>query len=112
VIVLSTGLIAFKYFGPPQDELSLWWLSVFTLLLTGMLHILSTNKNIRIPFGLTMDQSAITTKILALDWLFTLGDAAAKRIRYLAVGFSNLLEGAGGLLWAIVLLVLILSILQ
>lgn len=112
VIVLSKGLIAFKYFGPPQDELSLWWLSVFTLLLTGMLHILSTKKNIRIPFGLTMDQSAITTKILALDWLFTLGDAAAKRIRYLAVGFSNLLEGAGGLLWAIVLLVLILSILQ
>jgi len=112
VMVLSTGLIAFKYIGLPQEELSLWWLNAFALLLTGILVLLSTKKNIKIPSRLKLDRSAITIKILSLEWLFTLGDAAANRIRNLAAGFSSLLEGAGGLLWAIVLLILILSIMQ
>ena len=112
VMILSTGLIAFKYIGLPQEELSLWWLNAFALLLTGILILLSTKKNIKIPSRLKQDRSAITIKILSLEWLFTLGDAAANRIRNLAAGFSSLLEGAGGLLWAIVLLILILSIMQ
>jgi hypothetical protein len=112
VIVLSAGLITFKFIGPPQEELSLWWLGLVGLLLTGLFIFLSTKKNIKIFSRLKLDRSTVTIKILSLDWLFNLGDAIAKRMKNLAAGFSDLLEGAGGLLWALVLLVLILSILQ
>jgi hypothetical protein len=111
VIVLSSSMIAFKYTGPPQEELSLWWLGVFEILLVGILIFLSSKKNLKIPSRLKLDRSVLTLKILSLDWLFNFGGAAAKRIRNLAFGFSKLLEGAGGLLWAIVFLVLIFSIL-
>jgi hypothetical protein len=112
VIVLSAGLITFKFIGSPQEELSLWWLGLFVLLLTGLFIFLSTKKNIKIFSRLKLDRSAVTIKILSLDWLFNLVGAIAKRMKNLATGFSGLLEGAGGLLWALVLLVLILSILQ
>jgi hypothetical protein len=112
VIVLSAGLITFKFIGSPQEELSLWWLGLFGLLLTGLFIFLSTKKNIKIFSRLKLDRSAVTIKILSLDWLFNLVGAIAKRMKNLATGFSGLLEGAGGLLWALVLLVLILSILQ
>lgn len=112
VMVLSTGLIAFKNIGTPQEEFSFWWLGMFVLLLTGLFIFLFTKKNLKILDRLKPDRSAITIKILSLDWFFNIGDAAAKRMKNLAAGFSGLLEGAGGLLWALVLLVLILSILQ
>lgn len=111
VILLSSGLITFKNIGLPKDELSLWWLGVFELLLTGSLIFLSLSKNFKIPSRLKLDHSSAILKILTLDWLFDIGIAIPNRIKNFAFGFSNLLEGAGGILWAIVLLILLLSIL-
>jgi len=110
VIVLSIGMIVFKYTAFPQEEISLWWLGVIVILLTGIFIILSERKVLKMTALSKLDRSALMIRILSLDWLFIIGNSVEKRIRALVAGFSNLLEGAGGLLWAIVLLVLILSI--
>ncbi len=112
IMILSGELIAFKFINGSRVELSLWWAGVIVVLFTSVLVFL-TRQEIRVfPLKTRLNNSSIEMRILSLNWLFDLGQGLKNRLRNFVSGFSRLLEGSGGLLWALVFLVLILSILR
>jgi hypothetical protein len=110
--VLSAGLISFKFIEVTQVEISLWWIGVFVVLIASILVFLSSRGNKIFYSASKIARSSAELQISTLQWLFDLTKVIENRLRNLISGFSRLLEGPGGILWALVFLVLILSILR
>lgn len=110
--VLASGIIALKYLGPPASEFGMWWLGVAVFIGTAGFVVLVHRHRKKIK-GLTREgEPLLLMKIFTLNWFFAFHREIGKRLSRLVTGFSELLEGAGGILWALVLLVLILSALR
>lgn len=111
-LILTTGVISVKYLVPAQSEFALWWIGVIVLsLLTGLI-MLRKNGKLKLPFSSKTDSSGSAMSILSLDWIFSSGSGIERRLKTLAASLSNMFEGAGGFLWALVLLVMILTVLR
>ena len=112
LLILASGVISFKFIEPLQREVAHWWVGVIVVSLLAGLYILQRKRKIKLPNTSKLYFSVSAQKFLSLDWIFRLSAQIEKRLKNLAAGFSNLFEGAGGLLWALVLLVLILTVLR
>jgi len=51
-------------------------------------------------------------KVLSFEWLIKTVTVLAERLRPLVNGFSNLMEGEGGILWSIVFMALLVTLLR
>ncbi len=112
VLTLSSGVISFKFNAPFQMESNQWWVGVIVVSLLVVFLILHRSRKFHNPFGSKLDMTGLTQKVLSLDWVSRFTDLVEKRLRNLAASFSNLFEGAGGFLWALVILILILTIIR
>ena len=112
VLTLSSGVISFKFNAPFQMEPNQWWVGVIVVSLLVVFLILHRSRKFHNPFGSKLDITGLTQKVLSLDWVSRFTDLVEKRLRNLAASFSNLFEGAGGFLWALVILILILTIIR
>lgn len=112
--VLIGGSIAIKNLSNPINETRYWWIGAAVLVCALTInffykqyHPLEKLDNYRQSKGLST-----IFYFFSLDWLFNIGREIESRFERVVIGFSRLLDGEGGILWAFVFLVLILTILQ
>jgi hypothetical protein len=104
-------LIVYFFLGfwtqPALKEVSWagWSGGVAALGLAGILWFLNTRQP-RVPRRLVM----AILRIFSLNWLYSLIGLLYRSLRYLVDWITLILEGDGGILWAILLLALILSL--
>lgn len=111
-LILASGVISIKFNEPFQREFNLWWFGVIVVILLAVILFLLRSRIFRNPFRSKLDLIEISQKVLSLDWISRFSGLVEKRLRNLAASFSNLFEGAGGFLWALVILILILTIIR
>lgn len=110
--ILSAGIISIKYLDNSQNEFQYWWaglLVVIGVLGITMLINRKGKKSTSIERSIPYDVSKFL-KFLSFDWFFSFGQIIESRLSRIVTGFSGLLEGAGGILWALVFLLLILTV--
>ncbi len=95
------------------DEFQYWWVGGITTIFASAFYILLRKeykvlKEIQI-FSET--RSIWLWEILKFEWLFKAIRLIEENIEKIINGFSGLLEGEGGILWSLVLLLLLLTVL-
>jgi hypothetical protein len=87
----------------------LWWWAILILLLASGWAFLALKIFVRIPRGTISTQ---WTRVLRIEWLYHLLSSLYNFLSRIAAAVTNAIEGEGGLLWSLLLLILILSILS
>lgn len=112
--VLTAGFISVRYSGGFNEELKSWWAGILSLIFMVFLiyWVIKNEKG----FSAGQTNSSVLLlfiqKIFSFEWLSRLLYEGEIRLSRIVIGFSGLLEGAGGILWALVFLLLILTILK
>ena len=115
--ILALGLIGW----PNAFTLGVWWLPLISLMGVIATVIIVQRYDIRPPY-LKLPRSKPLVKvaewilpriepIFRLEWLYRLIWQIYTFLGFLLHGFSTLLEGEGGILWTIMLLILLVSLL-
>jgi hypothetical protein len=89
--------------------IGIWWVSIVTLLLAGGTTALALRVLPRLGLPSLSNQ---WIRILRLEWLYKTVSWVYDRFHSLANLVTNSLEGEGGVLWSLLLLVLVVSILS
>jgi len=105
IIILSKAAI--------DLELMNWWVGAIVALIAVVGYLL-LKKSISISssekfFG--QGNRIFILRLLSLEWLFNIFSFIEIKVRGFVDGLSELMEGEGGILWALVLLILIFSML-
>ena len=95
-------------------EIKFWWVGVLVVALTLLgIVFLKRNNNFGIIIESRLNREIVFIwKVFTLDWLFELAQLLKVQTKSVVNGISKLLEGEGGILWAIVLLLLVFSVLR
>jgi len=108
--VLSIGAISFRNLSDFSLELQYWWIGGGVLISAFAFYYLFNRKiskdNPVHPIG----ETSVINRFFSMNWIFSLTLEFEKRISKIVTGFSGLLEGEGGILWALVFLLLILTV--
>ena len=114
--VLAILLITYRLAGSLINEISNWWAGMaITSVMAGFIFWKrrQTGKN---PEGnLEIERTEINQRvenILSFEWMIKTAAVLTERLRPLVKGFSNLMEGEGGILWSIVFLALLVTLLR
>ncbi len=112
--LLSLGTLIFRTIGSTSDELSGIWAGLFVVGLVLGIYFWnrSRNKPLFPEDQLKRLDSARVEKILTFAWLFKGTDTIIGWCRPLVAGFSQLLEGEGGVIWSMVLLAMLVTLLK
>ena len=112
---LTLGLIGW----PGSLTIGLWWLPLVSTLLAGIAFILIRRLGISAPYLQLPASSWLTTvldwispriePIFRLEWLYRLAWSIYTFIGKILQIFSGILEGEGGILWTLLLLLLLIS---
>jgi hypothetical protein len=89
--------------------IGLWWLAGLVILLAAGFSFLSRKFLVHLPPGNISDQ---WTRIFRIAWLYRILSALYNFLLRVTVTITTAIEGEGGLLWSLLLLILILSILS
>ncbi|MDY6866770.1 MAG: hypothetical protein SVT56_02530 [Chloroflexota bacterium] len=116
--ILALGLIGW----PGSLTMGIWWLGLISTVLVFSALILIRQFGITPPYiqlpassGVTKALNRIVPKLeplFRLEWLYQLAWRVNNVIGGILQGFSTILEGEGGILWTILLLVLLVTILM
>jgi hypothetical protein len=114
ITILSLGALIFRTMGSLSDEISGIWAGLFIaiVVLGFFLWNRSRNKPLFSENQLNKLDSARAEKILTFAWLFNVTDTIMSWCRPLVTGFSQLLEGEGGVIWSMVLLAMLVTLLK
>lgn len=112
-LVTIVGIIT-RSFNSIDDEIDLWWIGILVVASTliGYGYLKRSNNFEKIIQSNLVQGNKFLWKILNLGWLFDLAKIIETQIKSIVNGISKLLEGEGGILWAIVLLLLVFSVLR
>jgi hypothetical protein len=114
LMLLSVALIIFNSFYSLENEIGSWWIGMTVLLLSATGYFFAVRKNFfdnlsqkdsRISFS-------VVWKFLTFDWVFETTSFIETKTSGAINSLSALLEGEGGILWALLLLLLFLTILK
>lgn len=108
---LTAALIVFRNLTSISEELNYWWMSLVMLGISLFLSFVFNrkSKSINSNNGVLAIQN---NSIFSLNWLFKPLVELIRRIQTLINAFSEIIEGEGGVLWALVLLFLLLSMIN
>lgn len=109
LFLVSVALLLGFWGWPGARTIGLWWLSMVVILLVAGFTILEGRFLVRMPIG---NPSGHWSQIFRLERFYSLLNGLYNLFRRIADVITGSLEGDGGLLWSILLLVLILSILS
>jgi hypothetical protein len=104
-VYIILGLGALPYFGN-EDLASSWWPPVAVLALAAAIFVAFRTRRL----DLQPRAASLLNAIFSLDWLQVLVARVLRVIEWLFYFGSRLLEGNAGVLWAIMLVVLMLSL--
>jgi len=94
-------------------EFQNWWIGLAVVLFAIIGYIFLDKKiSKREPEKFLPEAGSIfVLRFMSLEWLFNAFSFIENKIRGFVNGFSGLMEGEGGIIWAFVLLILIFSML-
>jgi hypothetical protein len=113
ILFLSAAAIIFLSRTSLSSEIYYWWMGVLVVI-PGLLGALFSGKKIikaKVPIFLSQDKQASIKEFLSFEWFFNFFSFIENKGKGLINGFSGLMEGEGGIVWALVFLVLIFSVL-
>jgi hypothetical protein len=106
-LTIATGILLGLWGWSGAQQAGTWWLAVVVNLLAILVYILARQVLNRFD----APAAALRFRLQHLDWLPRSLGAGYSLFRQLAELITSTLEGDGGLLWSLLLLVLILSLL-
>ena len=114
MFIFSLFVISIKSFSSVGEETYLWWLSLGVIISSAGLNVGFSRKNRKsLVSSRTADMRyGEITSFFSLNWLFRITNLIRQKFGKLITGFSLLLEGEGGVLWALVLLILMISLIN
>ena len=110
---LSAAAIIFFMRTTIQIEFQNWWIGSVVVLFAVAGYLFSTklssqrNAEKLLPHA----GSIFILRLMSFEWLFNAFSFIENKVRGFVNGFSGLMEGEGGIIWALVLLILIFSML-
>ena len=110
---LSAAAIIFFSRTSISVEFQYWWIGLVVLMI-GVLGYLYSGKTIiknNSAKLISQERSIVFLRLLTFDWLFNIFSFLESKVRGFVNGFSGLMEGEGGIMWALVLLILIFTML-
>jgi hypothetical protein len=111
--LLSIGAIIINSVTSLADEFQYWWVGGLTSIFASAFYIL-LRKDYKVFNEIQIFSEARSIwlwEILKFEWLFKAIRLIEENIEKIINGFSGLLEGEGGILWSLVLLLLLLTVL-
>ena len=113
---LAIILVSYRLAGSLINEISNWWAGVFIIAACGGYLLWKRRQTGNTPEGnFDLEQKRINQRVenaLSFGWLIDAVTVVAERLRPLVTGFSNLMEGEGGILWSIVFMALLVTLLR
>jgi hypothetical protein len=97
---------AFLLFTSFRRQEPLWWAAAFVFLLTGILHVIINRFSKNLPVSITQRTDeffSLRWLQIGLDWLFL-------TVSWILRMMNRLLEGRAGVLWALLVIALLLSL--
>jgi hypothetical protein len=113
-MLLSVVVIIFNSFFSIENEINFWWAGIITFALALIGYLLAVRKN----FFNSLQQNVFSLrltwlwKLLTFEWFFNITSFIEVNASSTINSLSGLLEGEGGILWALVLMLLILTMLK
>jgi len=111
--IFSISALVFRNLGSLTDEISNWAFGFsaffFSVITTIVLIRLDRQKDLSFE---NTKISSLLYEILSFKWLFKFISFLEVRLSNIFIGLSGLLEGEGGILWSLVLIILLISILR
>ena len=108
--VFSSTVVIYRFFVSIENEIIYWWSGLMMVFaLVGVAFWLKSSKQIVSTSRFYNSMHSLLFQVLSFNWLSGLTSFVEEILNRIVNGFSMLLEGTGGILWAIVLLILILS---
>jgi hypothetical protein len=110
---LSVAAIIFYSRTTFSSEIQFWWIgvTVLTLGLLGYLFSIKIFYKEKAPIFSWQARLTSIWKFLSFEWLFNIFSFVESKVSGFVNGFSRLMEGEGGIMWALVLLILIFTVL-
>jgi hypothetical protein len=95
-------------------EIQYWWIGLLVVMLASIGYIFAVRKKIfdESPKILLESRFVWIWQGLTFEWFFKIIEFIENIFGNIFNGFSGLLEGEGGILWALVLLILMLTVLR
>ena len=110
---LSAAAIIFNMRTTLTVEFGYWWIGSVVVLLAVAGYLFSgkiaSQRNPENP--MSYSRSLLFLQFISFEWLFNAFSFIENKVRGFINGFSGLMEGEGGIIWALVLLILIFSML-
>jgi len=112
--ILAISAIILNAITSLIDELVFWWMGMFVTIAAIGLYFWLEGQEKHAP----KDKESENTKtdrlsnFLSLKWMYTISSFLGARVGVFVTGFSQLLEGEGGVLWAIVFMALLITLLR
>jgi hypothetical protein len=112
-IILTHALIGWLLHpNLPEVPLSGWIIGPLTLIITGLVLFITWRYPRPLPLLIRSTKSSFWNTLISLDWLYRLLWKLFRMLSRLFAIISVILEGDGGILWALVLFALIFVFLQ
>ena len=122
LIIIIQAIIAIGLIGWPGSlTLGVWWLPLVSIALITAVIILIQRFGITTPYVQLPSNSGVTKALnwllpriepfFRLEWIYRAAWYLHNLMSIILKGFSTIIEGEGGILWTILLLVLIISML-
>jgi hypothetical protein len=114
IMLLSVAAIVFSFFNSIENEINYWWMGVIAFALSLIGYLFAIRKNYFNSLSNNISGSKLTWlwELLKFEWVFNIMSFIESKASGTINGLSGLLEGEGGILWALVLLLLILTIIK
>ena len=111
--LLSAAAIIFFMRTTIQVEFQNWWIGSVVVLLAVLGYLFSAKKSSHSnpEKFLPQARSIFILRFMSFEWLFNTFSFIENKVKGFVNGFSGLMEGEGGIIWALVLLILIFSML-
>lgn len=112
--LLSIAAIIFNSMSSLANEIQYWWVGAIVATLASIGFFYTKRKKFfnKSPQYTSEAKMVWLWKFLTFEWFFKIISFIKDMIGNFINGFSGLLEGEGGILWALVLLLLILTVLR
>ncbi len=114
--VFAILVISYRLAGSLLNEISNWWAGAAITCVVAGVFIWKRRQHGNVPEGnLEIEQTKINRRVevvLSFEWLVKAITVVTERLRPLVRGFSNLMEGEGGILWSIVFMALLVTLLR
>ncbi len=114
IYIFSLLIIVINQITSISAEIGSWWIGLSAAIFSAAMFVFVQRKNgISVPKDYSEDTNVEGIfRLFSLSWLFKAVMFSREKSAKIIAGFSALLEGDGGVLWAIVFLILMISLIR